>query len=272
MSANFLDRYRAGEREAVWNDLIALGQAVRHELYLGDATAVANETMQRARRNVEVIIERLRGMGYHFLTMEDSEALQDAGLNRLHAGGRAAQASELARKQIAERFAEPAEPLEPPDGKTAAVLKRLEKMAGGPLPLSLRAWYEQVGGVSLLGWHSTLYPNPDEPGASRFAPDPFVMETTNMLLEAAKMAGGEGEFALWLSPDALTKAHTSGGDPYSITIPNAAADAPFDDGEGRTFVNYLRHVFKWGGFPGWACDPNPPREAIAALTEGLLAI
>ncbi len=276
MQVTFLDRYRAGEREAVWDDLTALGPAVRHELYLTDATKVARETMQRARRNVELLIERLRAMGYHFLTQENSEALQDAGLRRLHnlahQAAAGAQASEFARQQIAKSFAKPNVPLQPPDKKTAGALKRLEKIAGGPLPLSLRAWYEEVGAVSLIGWHSVLHPNPDEPGASQYPPDPLVMEPLELLLELAQQEGVDGEFALWLSPDDLTKAHTSGGDPYSIPIPNPSADAPFDDGNGRTFVNYLRHVFEWGGFPGWKCGPNPPREALASLTNGLLAI
>src|SRR5579862_4028965 len=44
----------------------------------------------------------------------------------------------------------------PPDRKTPGLLKKLEQAAGGPLPLSLRAWYEQVGGVSLMGSHAVL--------------------------------------------------------------------------------------------------------------------
>jgi hypothetical protein len=39
-----------------------------------------------------------------------------------------------------------------------------------------------------------------------------------------------------------------------------------------TFVNYLRITFRWGGFPGWERDSNPPHEAIARLTEGLISI
>src|SRR5262249_52655217 len=39
-----------------------------------------------------------------------------------------------------------------------------------------------------------------------------------------------------------------------------------------TFVNYLRKAFEWAGFPGWERDPNPPREMISKLTEGLLAL
>ena len=88
MPATFLDRYRAGEHAAVWEDLISLGPAVRHELYLDDATAVATETMKRARHNVDLLIQRLKAMGYRFLTLEASEQLQDAGLDRLrHTAG-----------------------------------------------------------------------------------------------------------------------------------------------------------------------------------------
>jgi hypothetical protein len=45
-----------------------------------------------------------------------------------------------------------------------------------------------------------------------------------------------------------------------------------------TFVNYLRITFRWAParvrkrFPGWERDSNPPHEAIARLTEGLLPI
>jgi hypothetical protein len=276
MSTTFLDRYQAGERVEVWDDLVALGPAVRHELYLEDATAVAKETMVRARRNCELIIERLHAMGYHFLTQENSEALQAAGMRRLQENGGSkagADASEIVRQEIARSYAKPNVPLRAPGKKTPAQLKRLEKIAGGPLPLSLRAWFEQVGTVTLMGWHSALHPNPDEGGASQFPPDPFVIEPLDLIVEFVGEFEDEGEFALPLSPDDLTKAHSSGGGPYSITIPNPSADAIFEDGNGRTFVQYLRRVFEWGGFPGWAFDPaKAPRETVASLTEGLLAI
>ena len=44
------------------------------------------------------------------------------------------------------------EVLDRPIEETTQQLNMLEKMAGGPLPVSLRAWYEQVGGASLLGY------------------------------------------------------------------------------------------------------------------------
>src|SRR5262249_1504627 len=62
-----------------------------------------------------------------------------------------------------------------PGRQTAKDLDRIEKAAGGPLPLSLRAWYEEVGSVSLLGWHTSLSPNPDE-AHSGVCPDPLMIE------------------------------------------------------------------------------------------------
>ena len=59
-------RYQAGEHEAVWADMMALGAAVRKPPYAEDAWAVARETMRRARHNVELIIRRLDQLGYQF--------------------------------------------------------------------------------------------------------------------------------------------------------------------------------------------------------------
>ena len=63
----FLDRYLTGDRIGVWNEFVALGEAVRRrKALLADAEAVAEETMRRARCNIELLISRLAGMGYRF--------------------------------------------------------------------------------------------------------------------------------------------------------------------------------------------------------------
>src|SRR5262249_15674408 len=62
----YLERYCAGDRERVWADLLALGNAIRHDSIIPDAVAVARETMRRCRVNIERLTERLRGMGYTF--------------------------------------------------------------------------------------------------------------------------------------------------------------------------------------------------------------
>jgi hypothetical protein len=61
-----LRRYLAGAHEEVWAELNALGAGVRDKRYLADATAVARETMRRARHNVEEIVRRLDTLGYTF--------------------------------------------------------------------------------------------------------------------------------------------------------------------------------------------------------------
>jgi hypothetical protein len=62
----FLERFQSGEREQVWFDLERLGGAVRQAQYLADARAVGEETMKRARHNVELLVERLDKLGYQF--------------------------------------------------------------------------------------------------------------------------------------------------------------------------------------------------------------
>jgi len=70
-------------------------------------------------------------------------------------------------------------------------------------------------------------------------------------------------------PTTCTRPTSSGGEPYTITIPNACADAEFEyEWHHTTFVNYLRKAFPSGaGFPGWQRDKKPPRAAIAKLTR-----
>jgi hypothetical protein len=62
----YLDRYLAGEHEQVWDELMALGAAVREEPVYSDALAVARETMRRSRSNIETLIPRLDQAGYVF--------------------------------------------------------------------------------------------------------------------------------------------------------------------------------------------------------------
>lgn len=123
---SFLERYRRGEREPVWRELAALGAAVREAPYRDDALAVVRETMERVRRNAELLTERLRELGY--------------------------------------AFAYPDRALVPPSEGALAILDRLERRAG-PLPLSLRAFHETVGSVNWMGAYPGLsaYVAPADP-------------------------------------------------------------------------------------------------------------
>jgi hypothetical protein len=72
--ANWLDRYHAGQRDQVWHELRELGSAVREPGLIEQAQLVCDEMAQRARRNIEVIIERLSDAGYRFHANDDAQA------------------------------------------------------------------------------------------------------------------------------------------------------------------------------------------------------
>jgi hypothetical protein len=131
----------------------------------------------------------------------------------------------------------------------------LEELVGGPLPLSLRAWYEQVGSVSLLGYPSTLHFDAEVPVG-----DPLMIASLDSMLREMKEEWNDrenssswwqdGKIRLPLAPDDHAKEGDC-GEPYDMVIPNLCADGIFEDGNKRTFVNYLRNAFAFGGFPGW---------------------
>src|SRR3954451_12374215 len=81
--STFYDRYQAGEHEQVWSELIALGDAVRHEPVYADAVAVARETMRRAQSNIETLIDRLHALGCQFDTRQRSAERNVAKMDAL---------------------------------------------------------------------------------------------------------------------------------------------------------------------------------------------
>jgi hypothetical protein len=82
----------------------------------------------------------------------------------------------------------------------------------------------------------------------------------------------DGLTELALAPDDFHKANISGGDPYGMEVPNAAADGVFLDWHNAYFVDYLRTAFQWGGFPGWERSARRPQSELNYLAEGLLEI
>jgi len=344
LMATYLDRYVRGEHERVWAELVALGERVREPAVYADAVAVARETMHRARANVERIVERLRGMNFN--------------------------------------FAYPDRVFVPPAPGAADVLENLDRRIG-PLPIGLRAFYEIVGSVSLVGSYPGLstYVKPADPRAkldayraiyerhigpvppNAPAADPVTHlkaagivlppESVELMQEMARLRqafadqargaanegggmsdgtglserrerrrglvldlsrqlkrksqtestgsnvvsdplvvepmrgddpdayryygpedeaesdedGWGGRYAVDIAPDAALKSGYSGGGPYQILLPNAAADVPLLDSAYPTFVSYLRESFRWGGFPG-LLRYTAPKE-LALLTERL---
>lgn len=207
---NYLERYQNGEYEQVWKELQSLGADVRNEPYLSQAQAVAAETMRRVRRNCEKIVSRLQKMGYVFGTFPD-------GTRRSYR----------------------VPPLTPPSARMQADIEELTTEAG-PLPLSLTAFWQEVGAVDFVGMHRS-WPN----GLDPLVVDPPEGPLSDLYDE------GEGIFVA-LAPDDFHKDNVSGGDPYGLELPNLAADFLFMyERHELLFVPYLRlALLRWGGFPG----------------------
>lgn len=282
---SYLERYLAGERAAVWDELTKLGAAVAQEPLATDAQAVALETMRRARVNVEVIVSRLTALGYQFINTWGSGSPT---------------------------------PHTPPTEESLAALSDVEEQYG-LLPLSLRTWHTVVGAVDFMGSYPRLSayqsvdlrdmelylqgqrlrvsltpdlrvlgtapepaPNPDAGVSSDplviFPCDEGLVDEVPDDLDEPEELSGQGSalrYHLCLAPDALHKENVSGGDgPHMAFYAQPRMDAPLsgDDWEGVPFIIYLRMVFAWGGFPGLRQASNPPRDLLALLCEGLLPL
>jgi hypothetical protein len=315
---DYLNRYRQGECEQVWEELLALGDRIREKPLYREAHAVADETMRRARANIELLVPRLTALGY--------------------------------------KFAHPDRVFVPADKEFRRFVADMERRAG-LLPLALRTWCDVVGEVNLMGSHPKLSAYYKSPGAQEVAQnflsllakhggaqgpaagdvlqqglgatmglldevvqriksgqyarspnvaagvraskevlqgfqrptpdpgpdvesDPLVVEPYFGDLEDSQDdseddegdSGSEdpGPYSVIIAPDSTHKTGQSGGEPYTIEIPNPAIDAPLDGlASSTTFVEYLRVCFRWGAFPGLRASANPPREELAYLTEGL---
>jgi hypothetical protein len=282
----YLERYRAGECQQVWAELLAEGAAVREGPLASDAWAVAQETMRRVRHNIELLIPRLQTLGYRFGKAQRlSTRMVIIDPSRLD--------------EFIEDYFTEYPVFQPPSPETTRLLDELEQRVG-LLPLSLRAFYLEVGGVNLTGM---------PPWAPRVLDyDPLFIFPLTELLQDVEMwsqdgdegtaeaeqreesahegLGEAGDTDLWLSPDAPQKFRVSGGDPYTMTTPNANIDGVFHDGyHDVTFVEYLRLCFRSGGLtdlereehaqdnPFFLHTPVPGvAEALAYLRRDLLPI
>ncbi len=214
--SDYLERYLSGEYEAVWSELQAIGQRVRQEPFYLAACQVADETMRRVRRNCEVIVSRLRELGYTFSAYPDGSTLPyDPG------------------------------PLTGPSDASRSDQATLEA-AVGPIPISLAAFWNQVGCVDLIGmcagWPRMLDPLVVEP------PEACVSE----LDEMDEILNTYGHFETSLAPDVFHKDNVSGGSPYGLRLPDPCADFVFRfEQHNLLFVPYLRlAILRCGGFPG----------------------
>lgn len=316
----YLERYVSGEYEQVWDELVTLGAAVRQDPVYTDALAVARETMRRARANIDRLIPRLVRIGYLF----GYGWLQPPAFQPFDWDARAWHRASLdwARKQppILTSATDADEEL----SSMRARLLRLRELAApsiiithweqliaaaeampraeslvdafernvGLLPLSVRAWYEIVGGVNFVGlhpgWLALLGDDADatveearerkeflrgdggRPFHRLAQIEPLFVYSLD-LARAWEDQYSAGVYHLPLMPDrySLFGEH---GEPWArrIELPCPAADAQLSSGpDEMTFVTYLRACFRWGGFPGWEHMAARPEQDLSFLTEGL---
>jgi hypothetical protein len=242
MRQNWLQRYRAGDHAAVWDELIALGSAVREPSVVDEAMEVARETMGRARDNIEELHRRLQKVGY--------------------------------------QFEYPDRAFRPPATDSRLRLQKQESQIG-PLPLSLRAFYEVVGTVDFTqSWAQLVqYHRPERRNARELLYlgeyDPLVVRP--LIEEEDRPEPGQYFFAC----DEFHKANYSGGQNYHVALPDARADFPIIGmyGIDEFFISYLRATFAGGGFRGRIRDVGigcvkdlPSLSLTAMLSQGLLAI
>lgn len=212
---DLVTRYRRGEHVEVWQALRRFKRidgALREE-----ALSVAVETMRRVARCCDLAAERLSAAGWVAL----SGQLRSA-----------------------------------PEPDLPQLLAALEKAAGAPVPPSLLAFWQVVGGVDFV-WDYRQRQAAPALGLDidLIGMDPLAVDAAGapcaMWLDNRSPGDLDAPSRLWLAPDSLHKANTSGGDPYSIYLPFRGADPPFDgEPHDLPFVDYLRLALRWGGFPG----------------------
>lgn len=147
----------------------------------------------------------------------------------------------------------------------------------GPFPQDLRAFYLEIGGFSLLGFHPGW---PEPQGLDPFSIAPLAGDWLghhlNNLDEWDYEMRQDGVPAfIELAPDALHKGDVSGGPPYTVRFPQAAKEQTILDlgGEPITLIQYLQRTCKWGGFPGLESAPElAQRLPLEFLCQGLLEV
>ncbi len=145
----------------------------------------------------------------------------------------------------------------------------------GPLPLSLKCWYEEVESINLVGlFPPSPYHALDYNYGSNL--DPLFIYSMELVLQMIEGSVRDGvssqeEWILPLSPDHLHKFGYSGSGPYHIIVPYKAIDAfLLDEPHRTTFINYLRICLQWGGFPGLETDNRLTHDELDFLTKDLL--
>ncbi len=261
--ANWLKRYQQGSYQEVYDELVALQESVFDKTIYPEANLVAQMMMKRVRYNLEVLISRLKVLGYQFI-----DGYWD------HASARYYTSEELVKLNEKYRV------FNVPSSNVLSQLSDVERLLG-TLPLSLRSWYEEVGSVNLIG---TFPASKNHPALSSIL-DPLLIwpveDLSSQFLdlsseELEEMKDEEGRFIVDIAVDGPLKYGYSGSGGYTVRIPCKSFDTLIElEDEELLFVNYLRTCFQWGGFFGLVSAkkrslPSLSSEELTFLTQGLL--
>jgi hypothetical protein len=234
------------QRQMAWAGFVAEEHRLHEREFRRDALECARAMMRLARQNVQILVDRLSEQGY--------------------------------------RFAFPDEVYVPPTDTPADLLDEAEN-EGVAVPISLRAWIEEVGKVNLMGthpdWASPAYLFSGMAKPERvWCTDPLVVGVGADLIRAyheewqcrRRKLGADtaGRFRIDVAPDEFHKANLSGGASYQMAADRPAVDAILlNERRCLTFVAYLRHSFEWAGFPGFELIEGDTPQLLVNLRMGL---
>jgi hypothetical protein len=244
---SYLARYEHGDHDGVWRDLRAQGLRVFDEPLREDAEAVAFAMARRARRNVDVLVDRLGAAGFEAVENNDDATVRPAHV---------------------------------PPGPGAPDLAVWLEERFAPFPMTVAAWIREVGDVWLVGkhprWPESVLADPlvvefeyARHGGSRAY---YESEHASWLERPADERAAV-PFQLDFAPDALHKANISGEEPYGIQLPGTGIDGRL--GPAVWFVDELNEAFAAGGFPGALHAEGyaePPAGLRESLAEGLMRL
>lgn len=249
----YYSRYLAGDCEAVCRELRNQHGSGNDTRFRSDALSVACELVDRAYKNLRLLIDRLVGFGYLF--QDANNALVEAS------------------------------------SSDAAILDSVERTMG-VLPWVLRKWYERIRSVDFSQARSQLFSQGAQcvsvSGLGLNTPlvyqaIPRCLELQGRLSSEALSDGDtSGRFAHFLPLGGWA----SNSEPKGFSLPCDSFDGVFyNEGAGDMyFLDEVRAAFKWGGFPFWSrlltgkkqaypvrCIPNYD-SLLPKLTEGLAPI
>lgn len=290
----YLARYLSGDYEQVWDELFSLGPTVFTAPLHDDALAVVRETMRRVRFNIEELILRLTRLGfvfgydhriryaftdhpYHAATWRDYLEFREWAYHQppvfLPASLHEEAYDEIVSWGLADVADDVLDGIESIPTQKANV-HRLEQEIG-PIPLTVRAWYEQIGAVNFYGYFDGWLKYVELPTHLMTYCDPLqVAVLDSSFVDQLVQINRPGQNQrLEFAADKHFKDHYAGSStPHVIMWKEAGIDGelPPDPGRGMTFVKYLRLCFRWAGFPGMSTWTDVPQDDLTMLTEGLL--